>query len=156
MALRREHLDQFAKYALAGLVATAVDVGIFYLVAITLLPALTPNDPVARLFGLSIAPLAENIRSSHYVWGKVIAFMFSNLACYWVNIRWVFTPGRHKRHVEMALFFAVSTTSFVLGTALGWLLIRTSGLPTTYAYIANGAASLAINFAGRKFIVFKG
>ncbi len=156
MAFRRQHLSQFIKYSLAGALATAVDILIFYLVAITLLPSLNPGDPAARLLGLRIAPIAESARSTHYVWGKVIAFMFSNLTAYLVNIRWVFTPGRHKRAVEIALFFAVSTTSFVLGTSLGWLLIRLAGLPTTHAYVANGLASLAINFAGRKFVVFKG
>jgi putative flippase GtrA len=155
MASRRQHLTQFIKYALGGMLATAVDVLVFYLVAIFLLPALNPNDPMARLLGLDIAPLSESIRSSHYVWGKVIAFMFSNLTAYLVNVRWVFTPGRHKRSVEIGLFYAVSTTSFILGTALGWFLIRAMGLPTTYSYVANGVASLAVNFVGRKFVVFK-
>jgi putative flippase GtrA len=147
---------QFVKYALAGVLATSVDVMAFYLVAIVVLPALNPSDPAARLLGLHIAPLAEGVRSSHYVWSKVIAFFFSNLTAYIVNALWVFTPGRHSRAMEFGLFFALSTVSFSLGTGLGWLLIRWLGLPTTYAYAANGVASLAINYAGRKFLIFKG
>ena len=156
MAFQRRHFNQFAKYVLGGALATAVDVLLFYLLAASLLPALGPGDPVARLLGLHLAPLAESVRSTHYVWDTVIAFMVSNFTAYLVNIRWVFAPGRHKRAVEIALFYAVSTTSFILGTTLGWLLIREAGLPTTYSYIANGLASLAINFVGRKFVVFKG
>lgn len=147
---------QFVKYAIAGGVATAVDVLVFYLCAILLLPALTPNDPVARLLGLQLAPLLEAVRSDHYVWDKVIAFLFSNLTAYVANVLWVFTPGRHRRLVEFTLFFLVSATSFVLGTALGWVLISGLGLPTTYAYAANGVASLAINYVCRKYVVFKG
>ncbi|MFA6030470.1 MAG: GtrA family protein [Elusimicrobiota bacterium] len=147
---------QFVKYAIAGGVATAVDVLVFYLCAIVLLPALTPDDPVARLLGLQLAPLLESVRSDHYVWDKVIAFLFSNLTAYVANVLWVFTPGRHSRVLEFTLFFLVSATSFVLGTALGWVLISGLGLPTTYAYLANGVASLAINYVCRKYVVFKG
>jgi putative flippase GtrA len=147
---------QFVKYAIGGALATAVDVLVFYLVAIWLLPALAPGDPAARLLGLSVSPIAEAARSAHYVWDKIIAFMFSNFTAYVVNALWVFTPGRHSKRKEFALFYAVSATSFVLGTALGWLLIKWAGLPTTYAFVANGVASLALNYAGRKFVVFKG
>jgi putative flippase GtrA len=148
-------LIQFAKYAACGVLATAVDVLVFYLAAMALLPALTPGDPAVRLLGWHAAAIPENVRSVHYVWDKVIAFLFSNLTAYVANVRWVFTGGRHRRIVEFALFFAVSAASFALGTALGWALIHWTGLPTTYAYAANAAASLAINFAARKFIVFK-
>ena len=140
---------------MCGALATAVDVLVFYLAATLLLPALNPGDPAARLLGWHAAAIPESVRSAHYVWDKVIAFMFSNLTAYIANILWVFTGGRHSRAVEFALFYAVSATSFALGTALGWALIRGTGCPTTYAYAANAIASLAINFAARKFIIFK-
>lgn len=133
-----------------------MEILVFYSVAIWLLPALGPGDPVARLLGLRLAPIAEGARSAHYVWGKMIAFLFSNLTAYVVNVLWVFIPGRHSRKVEFALFYAVSGTSFALGTALGWLLIKWAGLPTTYAFAVNGAASIAMNYASRKFVVLKG
>jgi len=146
---------QFIKYGIAGAFATIVDVLVFYCAAIFLLPALTPEDPVARLLGLRLAALGEGVRSSRYVWDKTIAFLFSNLAAYIVNRAWVFTPGRHRQAVEFLLFTAVSVASFSAGTALGWLLIHWTGLPTTYAYAANMFASVAINYVCRKFIVFK-
>lgn len=148
-------LVQFVKYGIAGVLATGVDVFVFSLVAILTWPALSPGDPVARLLSLHIAPIAESARSVHYVWSKMVAFLFSNLTAYLINIRWVFTPGRHSKSKEVALFYAVSASSFALGTALGWALIKVTGLPTTYAYGANAAASLAINYAGRKFFIFK-
>ena len=79
--LRRDAhpLIQFAKYAVCGVLATAVDVLVFYLAAVVLLPALAPGDPAARLLSLHAAAIPENVRSAHYVCDKVIAFMFSNL-----------------------------------------------------------------------------
>jgi len=155
--LRREAHPaiQFVKYALAGVVATAVDVSVFYLAAIWLLPALNPGDPAARLLGLHLATLAEGVRSAHYVWDKVLAFLFSNLTAYLCNVKWVFIPGRHNRAMEFLYFCALSASSFAVGTVLGWLLIRSTGLASTYAYVANCAASLAINYVGRKFLIFK-
>jgi len=147
---------QFVKYAIAGAAATGVDILAFYAAAIFILPALGPSDPVVRLLGLQASPIAEGLRSSRYVWDKVIAFFFSNLTAYVLNILWVFTPGRHGKAMEIALFYAVSAASFVVGTALAWLLIKLSGLPTTYAYAANLAASIAINYVCRKYVVFKG
>jgi len=138
------------------MVATAVDVMAFYAAAVMILPALTPEDPVARLLGLHVLPIAEGLRSSRYIWDKAIAFFFSNLTAYIVNILWVFTPGRHSKAMEIALFYAVSAVSFAVGTGLGWMLIKWAGLSTTYAYAANAAASIAINYVCRKFIVFKG
>ncbi|MBI5244492.1 MAG: GtrA family protein [Elusimicrobia bacterium] len=147
---------QFIKYAIAGALATVVDVAAFYAAAVMVLPALAPGDPVADLLGLEVLPIAEALRSSRYVWDKAIAFIFSNLTAYVINILWVFTPGRHGKIVEIALFYAVSGASFAAGTGLGALLIRLTALPTTYAYLANAAASIAINYVCRKYVVFKG
>ncbi|MFA5139829.1 MAG: GtrA family protein [Elusimicrobiota bacterium] len=149
-------LVQFIKYSLGGVVATTVDVVVFYILAIWILPALTPSDPIARVLGLRIAALAEGARSTRYVLDRVITFMFSNYTAYYINIRWVFTPGRHSKAIEVALFYAVSIASFCLGTGLGWLLIRATGMDTTYAYAANVVASVAINYVCRKYVVFKG
>jgi putative flippase GtrA len=146
---------QFVKYALAGVAATIVDVLFFYLCAATILPALTAGDPVALLLGLHPSPIPEAVRSSHYVGCKVIAFMFANMAAYVANALWVFTPGRYGKKTEIALFYAVSIFTFSMGTGLGWLMIHWTGLPTTYAYIANAAASVSLNFLLRKFVVFK-
>jgi putative flippase GtrA len=156
--LRRDvhPLFQFAKYAVCGALATAVDVLVFYLAATLLLPALGPGDPAARLLGLHAAALPESVRSMHFVWDKVIAAIFSNLTAYAANALWVFTGGRHSRVVEFALFSALSAAGFALGTALGWALIHWTGMSTTYAYAANGVVALAINFIARKFIIFKG
>lgn len=147
---------QFVKYGIGGALASAVDLLGFYAAAIALFPALSPDDPAARLLGLHPAAIAESARSAHYVWDKSISFLFANFTAYLVNIYWVFTPGRHSKAVELALFYAVSGASFAVGTGIGWLLIRSAGLSTTCAYAANLAAAVLINYAGRKYFIFKG
>ena len=147
---------QFIKYALAGGLATVVDIAVFYLLAWLVIPALTPDDGFARIFSLNIAPIDDATRSWHYVVDRVITFLFSNLTAYVANILWVFEPGRHSRWMELSLFYAVSGASFLIGTALGWVLIHVFGLTTSMTYVVNMVVSLMINYAGRKFLIFKG
>jgi putative flippase GtrA len=147
---------QFIKYGIAGGLATVVDVGVFYFLSWKVFPALTTNDAVVKLLGISVMAIDELSRSRHYLLNKGITFFFSNLTAYLVNILWVFEPGRHKKWMEFTLFYAVSIVSFFLGTSLGWLAIVALGMTTTAAYVANMLASLAINYACRKFWVFKG
>jgi len=147
---------QFIKYGIAGSLATVVDVTVFYFLSWKVFPALTANDAVVQLLGIPITVIDEGTRSRHYLLNKAITFFFSNLTAYIVNILWVFEPGRHKKWVEFALFYAVSIASFSIGTFLGWFVIAFFGLTTTAAYVANMVASLMINYACRKYWVFKG
>ena len=57
---------------------------------------------------------------------------------------------------EFLLFFAVSGVSMAIGTALQSFLITCYGLQTTLAFGANIFCSLMINYAMRKFVIFKG
>ncbi|OQA26990.1 MAG: GtrA-like protein [Verrucomicrobia bacterium ADurb.Bin345] len=149
---------QFIKYAIAGGIATSVDMLVFYILSWKVFPALRPDDPISQLiglFGFTVTPITEAVRAQNYVINRCITFLFSNFAAYIVNIYWVFEPGRHKKWVEISLFYAVSLTSYVIGTTVGWAIIKALGLSTTFAYIANVIASLLINYACRKYIVFK-
>jgi len=147
---------QFIKYAIAGGIATVVDIGIFYLLAWKVLPALTPADPLVKLLHLPVTVIEESIRSTRFLVDRAITFIFSNLTAYIVNVLWVFHPGRHSRWMEFLLFYLVSITSFAVGTSLGWALIKYAGMTTSVAYLANLVASLMINYVCRKFLVFKG
>lgn len=147
---------QFVKYGLCGGLATAVDMAIFFLAAWMVFPALSESDPLVRLFGLTASAVEEGVRSRYFVYDRLIAFLFSNGTAYVLNALWVFEGGRHRRHTEIALFLAVSAGSLAFGTALGWAMIRFFGLSTTVSYLGNVVASVLINYAGRKFFVFKG
>lgn len=149
-------LVQFIKYAIGGGVATAVDMAIFFTLSWLLIPALRDNDPLATRFHLRVRPVDEDQRSRRFVINTAIAFLFSNLTAYLINIYWVFEPGRHAWYVEVALFYAVSGISIVVGTALGWGMIRYFHLSTTFSYVGKLLAALLINYVCRKYIVFKG
>lgn len=147
---------QFVKYAICGGAAVFVNTLVFYLLAWLVLPALAPADPVARLAGLTLQPLDDAVRANRAVIDNGIAFLFSNLTAYLLNIYWVFEPGRHHKIVEVLLFYLVSATSFAIGTALMWVLIHHLGFSTTVAFVAQVVVAALINFAARKYFIFKG
>ena len=147
---------QFIKYAISGGMATMVDIVLFYLLAWKVFPALGADDPVVKLLGLKVVAVGQLTRSNHYFLIKILTFFFGNLTAYILNVLWVFKPGRHSRLKEFTLFYAVSITSWTIGTVLGALLIRAFGWTTTLAYLVNMATSLMINYVCRKFLIFHG
>ena len=154
----RQHgpLVQFIKYGIAGAIATAVHVSLFYFCAVKLLPALNQGDALAGLLHLHVVVVSDAIRARNSVIDNVIAFMFSNLTAYLINIIWVFESGRHNRVVEIGFFYLVSGISTFIGSALMGFLIGRFGITTTVAFGANVIVSLMINFVLRKRVVFKG
>ena len=147
---------QFVKYCLCGGIATGVHIVLFHLVGWRLAPCLQPKDPFVRLLRLTLPPLETHRRARNSMISNVSAFVFSNAVAYLLNILFVFKTGRHHWLVEVALFYAVSTLSLIVGTTLmGWL-IRRFGLLTTVAFFSNLVTALLINFAMRKFVIFGG
>jgi putative flippase GtrA len=159
LAEKDNRLVQFIKYGLCGGAATVVDVTVFFLLAWLVFPALTSSDPFTKLLNflnLDIRIVSESIRLRNYWIDKAVCFIFSNFAAYILNVLFVFKAGKHKRHHELMLFYAVSTISFIFGTTAGDLLIRFGGLDTTYSYVTAMISALLINYAGRKFFIFHG
>jgi putative flippase GtrA len=156
--LRREAhpVVQFVKYAMAGGLATIVDLGITFYLSWKVMPTLTSDDVLVRTFGLTIIPVEESTRAYRYFIICGVAFLFSNFVAYVANILWVFTPGRHSRAKEFTLFYLVSGFSFLVGTGLAAGLIQFLSFTTSYAKVANMFASVMINYVCRKFIIFKG
>ncbi len=146
---------QFFRYAVCGGIATGVDILLFYALAWRVLPALSAEDPLVRMLGIAAVPVEEALRARNYVMVRGIGFVFANFVTYLLNALLVFEGGRHGRRTECLLFYAVSVVSLGLGTALGWSLIRFAGWSTTVSYAGNLVASILINFAGRKTIVFQ-
>lgn len=152
-------LLQFIKYGMCGGIATVVDMAVFFLFAWLVFPALTESDPFAKLldiFDWDIRMVSETVHLRNYWIDKVVCFIFSNLTAYVLNVLFVFKAGKHKRHHELMLFYAVSTVAFFLGTIAGDLLIRFCGFETTYSYGAAMVASVLVNYAGRKLFIFHG
>ena len=151
---------QFLKYAFAGAIATGVNVAAFFAFAYRLFPCLTPDDKVvvllSRFIDVTVAEIPDGARSVNALWCNAFAFVISNAACYVMNRLFVFKPGRHSMAVEALLFFLVSGASFALGSAAQTALIALFGLSTSVAFATNLVASVLINYAMRKFVIFKG
>jgi len=147
---------QFAKYAICGGIATGTNILIFYVLGWRMLPCLQPDDVLIRLLHLHVAALGDALRAHNATLANTIAFLFSNFVAYLLNILFVFRAGRHHRLVELGLFYAVSGVSFLIGTLLMRWLIHDFGTMTTIAFGSNIIVALLINYAMRKFVIFKG
>ena len=147
---------QFLKYSFCGGVAMVTDMLVFFLVAWLLFPALTENDMLVRLFHLEVVAVPEYLRTINFCLANGIAFFASNLVAYILNVLFVFEAGKHSRRKEMALFFLVSAISVGIGVGVGVVLIRCFDLSTTFSYVAKVISTMLINFAARKFIIFRG
>jgi putative flippase GtrA len=154
----RQHgpLVQFVKYAIAGAGATAVHVMLFYFFAFKVLPALNQRDFLVGLLHLHVPVVSDAVRARNSAIDNVIAFVFSNLTAYLINIAWVFESGRHHRVLEIGFFYLVSGTSLFIGTVLMGLLIGRFGVTTTLAFAVNVVVSMMVNFVLRKYAIFKG
>ncbi len=150
------HLVQFIKYAISGGIATVVHVSLFFFLTWKVLPALTANDPIANLLDIPPSAIPDTIRARNAVIDNLIAFMFSNFVVYLININWVFESGRHRRLVELGLFYAVAGVSVFIGSTVMGFLIASFNISTTVAFGANVVVCLLINYAMRKYVIFKG
>ena len=149
-------LVQFIKYAIAGAIATVVHTALFFFLAWKVFPAITSDDPVAGLLRIPPSEISDAVRALHAGIDNAIAFMFSNLVVYLINIAWVFEPGKHSRLKEILMFYLVAGGSVVIGIALQSFLIDFYGINTTYAFGAMIIVCLMINYLVRKFFIFKG
>jgi predicted MFS family arabinose efflux permease len=131
-------------------------ISLFYFCAVKLLPALNQHDPLADLMRLHVSQVSDVVRARNSVIDNLVAFIFSNLTAYLINITWVFESDRHHRLLEIGLFYLVSGISVVVGSTLMGVLIGHFGITTTVAFGANVLTSLLINFVLRKYLILKG
>jgi putative flippase GtrA len=134
---------QFFKYGLCGVVALLVQAVIFFSLARWGLPALESNAP------------DQDVRADHALINTAIAFLFSNTTAYLLNVRWVFTPGRHSRFVEFLFFTVVNAPGAIGGAAVQDWLIRGLGWPAWAAFAGFVLPNVLINFACRKLFIFQ-
>lgn len=155
-ASRRAHpVIQFVKYVISGGIVTVFSIAVFAILTWKVFPSLQEHEFVVRFLNLHVEPMDEALRARNYAFCKIIEFFVVGLVGYFINIAWVFEPGRHSRHKEILLFYAVGLISFAAGTALGAGLIAIFNAGAVMAYVANMIAAVLINFAGRKYYVFK-
>ena len=149
-------LIQFVKYGISGGLATFVHIVVFYLFAWKIFPSLQEKDFFVVLFGITVTEVNVVTRSLNSMLSNGVAFIFSNLVAYIINVFWVFRAGRHNRIVEIGLFYLVSGVSVIIGTSMMGFLIRYYDMQTTYAFTVNIVSAVMINYTMRKFFIFKG
>jgi putative flippase GtrA len=153
---RRAHpVIQFLKYAISGGLVTLFSMAVFALLTWKVFPSLRENELIVRLLNLEVPAMDEALRARNYTYCQIISFVLANLVCYFINIVWVFEPGRHSRRKEILLFYAVSLLSFGIGTGLAAGLIAWLNMDAAAAYVLNIITAVLINYAGRKYYVFK-
>ena len=146
---------QFVKYGLAGGLAVATHMLIFYLFSWKIIPALESTDKIVVFFGLSVqGDMDHATRALRATLNNGIAFLFSNLVAYLVNKAWVFHSGRHHWMLEVTLFYLVSGISFGIGEFLMWVQIHYFYWSTSLSFVTVIVISALINYAMRKFFIF--
>jgi len=149
-------LIQFLKYSISGCVAVAVHIVVFYFFSWLIVPALKEDDIVVKVLHITVQTINDAVRARNAVINNWLAFIFSNFAAYILNVIWVFESGRHKRWLELTMFYAVSAISIAVGSAVMWLLVMFIGSSTTLAFAADIVAAAMVNFVVRKYYIFKG
>lgn len=134
---------QFFKYAVCGVCTTLVHGIVFFLSARFLVPGLESNCPDA--WERAKASLANN----------GIALLFSNLTAYWLNTKWVFTPGRHSVVREFLFFTLVNMPGAISGGLVSYFLTAKMGWPAGAALAGFVLPNVLINFACRKLFIFQ-
>ena len=141
-------LIQFAIYGMCGGLATVIYIATSLFLSYKVIPAIG---------GMIVngAPITNSHRARNALINNFIAFMLANVFAYVTNVMFVFKPGLHGPVMQFLLFTAGSGASFGISQFAGPYLIKRFGLPTQVALATNVVASMLLNFAIRKFIVFK-
>jgi putative flippase GtrA len=139
---------QFLKYMVCGALATLTLSVIVFGLSQTVFPAVKGMIVDGQV-------LDEAVRKRNIVLNNSIAFPFSAIVGYYLNVLFVFKPGKLSRSMEMILFFLVAAIGFFPGLWVVDYLVGRYHTPSTVATLAFIFTSFIVNFVCRKFIIFK-
>lgn len=128
LAKYQKILTQLAKFVITGVIATAIDWVIFYI-----LVYMVKMDPlVAQLF----------------------SFLFSTLFNYWSNTKWVFDTTKNKTRKRLVTeFFVISFVALGISEALLALFINVLAMNDMLAKVLTTAVIMVFNFVTRKIFL---
>ncbi len=152
---------QFVKYGAIGVMATCVQMSVFYLLAATCLRCLTADDVAVKMLGLPSAAFdgAEAWWASRWFLAAVataIGFTVANVFCWLMNRLFVFRPGKFPWYVEFALFYGAAAGATVIALCVHSGLIHFAGVTTSLAAVIEVVVSFFVTFFTRRFFIFKG
>jgi putative flippase GtrA len=142
-------LIQFGKYGVCGVAAAITHNGILTLLSLYVLPA-------GQGMVVDGQVLDEAVRAKNLVINNALAWPFGTLVAYWLNIVFVFTPGRHSKLTELTMFWIASAVGFFPGGFVAHWLASSFHLPSLFAQLGFVITSVMVNFLCRKFVIFKG
>ena len=134
---------QFLKYAICGVGALIVHTTIYLALIYLVWPEL--NDP----------KMDDWLRAKSTFAHTAVAFLFSNAFIYWLNMKWVFTPGRHSPVREFLFFTVVNLPGALCGTFAQAGLVYFLHWPKWAALAGFILPNVLINFICRKFFIFQ-
>ena len=152
---------QFVKYGVIGVMATCVQMAVFYLLASTCLKCLTMSDFMVKLFGLPSVVFTGDEPWHLARWflaavSTAAGFTVANIFCWLMNRAFVFRPGKFRWYVEFVMFFGVAAIATAIALVVQSVLIKFLGVTTSAAVIIEVAVSFMLNFFARKFFIFRG
>lgn len=134
---------QFLKYAISGVGALAVHLAVYLSLIYLVWPHLNDKN------------LDDWTRAKSTFAPTAIAFLFSNAFVYWLNMKWVFTPGRHSPVKEFLFFTIVNLPGALSGTLAQAALVYFLHWPKWAAIAGFVLPNILINFVCRKFFIFR-
>lgn len=120
---------RMAKFALVGGLNTGVDFAVFVLL----------------VYAFAMPPAGA----------QPISYACGVLNSYWWNRKWTFRSSSRAHAAEMVRFAAVNGLSFLAASAVLVGLGQGAGWSPLTAKLASIAASLAVNYAGSRWWVFR-
>lgn len=145
---------QFLRYGVCGGIATATDGLVFFLAAWLIFPALSGQDQLVQILGLTISPASEESRALNFMLANTLAFILSNFVAYVLNTLFVFQSKKERRNKEITAFYILSTLVAFLSIGLSMVMMKFLFLSTTLAYCIKVIFSVLVNFVARKKYVF--
>lgn len=127
--LSRKEKMRMAKFVLVGLLNTGVDFAIF----------------VAMVYGLSVSS----------AWAQLVSYSVGVVNSYVWNRKWTFQASGMGSLRDMIRFVALTGSSFAAATALLLGLEHGLGWPPILAKTASIFVSVAVNYTGSRFWVFR-
>ena len=87
-------------------------------------------------------------------WANVWASLITIVICYFLNVAFVFKPGRHSRFNEMLGFALVSFAGFGINVGVMYLLTTYTGMWYVLCKTLVVGVVAVFNFLLRKYVIF--
>jgi putative flippase GtrA len=139
---------QFLKYVVCGGMATLTLSVIVFALSQTIYPAVKGMMVNGQV-------LDEAVRKHNLLLNNSIAFPFSAIVGYVLNVKFVFKPGKLSKGMEIFLFCLVAALGFFPGLWVVDYLVGRFHVASSLATLAFITTSFMVNFVSRKFIIFK-